>query len=136
MTPQDTPSVDAIRPVPGGWTRADMERDTSWIHVLDAEEIAAFEQALRHALATGKDMFDMSIEDFPLDARVRRRLVALVDDTQGGFGVKLLRGFPVERWDVDALRKLFWGIGLLLGAIIRPFTGPLTINASTTMLCE
>ncbi|AZG12355.1 TadE/TadG family type IV pilus assembly protein [Cupriavidus pauculus] len=26
--------------------------------------------------------------------------------------------------------------GLLLGAIIRPFTGPLTINASTTMLCE
>lgn len=26
--------------------------------------------------------------------------------------------------------------GLLLGALIRPFTGPLTISASTTMLCE
>jgi len=26
--------------------------------------------------------------------------------------------------------------GLLLGPLIRPFTGPLTINSSTTMLCE
>ncbi|CAG2151501.1 hypothetical protein LMG19282_03998 [Cupriavidus campinensis] len=26
--------------------------------------------------------------------------------------------------------------GLLLGPLIRPFTGPLTINALTTMLCE
>lgn len=26
--------------------------------------------------------------------------------------------------------------GLLLGPLIRPFTGPLSINASTTMLCE
>ncbi len=26
--------------------------------------------------------------------------------------------------------------GLLLGALIRPFTGPLNIKASTTMLCE
>ena len=118
-TTNDIPSIDTIRPVPGAWTRADMERDQSWIHVLDDDEVAALEDALRHALATGKDMFDMSIEDFPLDARVRRRLVALIDETQGGFGVKLLRGFPVDRWDADALRNLFWGIGLLLG-VPRP----------------
>ena len=118
-TTTETPSRDTVRPVPGGWTRADMERDQSWIHVLTADEIEALEHALRHALATGKDMFDMSIEDFPLDARVRRRLVALIDETQEGFGVKLLRGFPVERWDTDALRTLFWGIGLLLG-VARP----------------
>ncbi|RZT36703.1 TauD/TfdA family dioxygenase [Cupriavidus agavae] len=119
MQATTTTAGNAIREVAGGWKREDVERDTSWIHVLSPGEIDALEQALRHTLGTGRDLLDMSIEDFPLDARVRRRLVALIDETQGGFGLKLLRGFPVERWDTDALRKLFWGIGLVLG-VARP----------------
>ncbi len=112
-------STRPIGPVAGGWTRRDVEQDNGWIHTLSGEEVDALEQALRHALQTGKDRFDMSLEDFPLDASVRRRLVALIDETQGGFGFKLLRGFPVQRWDEDALRLLFWGIGLVLG-VPRP----------------
>lgn len=109
----------SIGPVAGGWTRRDVEQDQGWIHVLSDVEIDALERALRHAQQTGKDRFDMSVEDFPLDAGVRQRLVALIDETQGGFGFKLLRGFPVQRWDEDALRLLFWGIGLVLG-VPRP----------------
>lgn len=112
-------ATQAIRPVAGGWTRRDVEQDDSWIHHLGDAEIAALEQALRHALQTGKGMFGMSVEDFPLDPQVRERLVGMVNETQRGFGFKLLRGFPVDRWSRDELRLLFWGIGLTLG-VPRP----------------
>lgn len=114
-------ATDSIRPIAGGWTRRDVEQDDSWIHHLSREQIGALEDALRHALATGKGMFEMSVEDFPLDPAVRDTLTGIVDQTQGqdGFGFKLLRGFPVDNWSRDELRLLFWGIGLVLG-VPRP----------------
>lgn len=108
-----------IQPSPGGWTRKDVEQDDSWIHRFTDAQIAGLEAALRHALASGKSAFEMSVEDFPLDAATRQMLVDAVDATQGGFGFRLLRGFPVAHWNEDALRTLFWGIGLTLG-VPRP----------------
>ncbi|MFG5408434.1 TauD/TfdA family dioxygenase [Piscinibacter sakaiensis] len=46
-------------------------------------------------------------------------LADAVEATQSGRGFVLLRGFPVERWGVEASRLLFWGLGLHLG-VPRP----------------
>jgi hypothetical protein len=110
-----------IRPIeePRGWTRADVERDASWIYRLSDAEIAKLERALTHALQTRKTPFQMSRDDFPLDADMIAQLKKIIAATQTGYGFKLVRGFPVERWSEDELRTFYWGLGLHLG-VLRP----------------
>jgi hypothetical protein len=104
---------------PHSWTRQELETDTSWILELSDEQIADFEQATQAALASGKSMFEMTREDFPIGAAARAALDAVVKGTQDEYGLKLLRGFPVDRHDDDAMRMLWWGIGLQMG-VARP----------------
>src|SRR5690606_30376872 len=110
-----------IHPVqqPRGWTRADVQQDTSWIYRLTDTEIESLEQALRHALSTGKTFFEMSPEDFPIDEAVLARFKSVIASTQNDYGFKLVRGFPVENWTEDELRIFYWGLGLHLG-VPRP----------------
>lgn len=110
-----------IEPIqqPRGWTRTDLEQDSSWIYRLTDIEIADLELALRHALETGKGFFEMSRDDFPLGKAMVDRLKEVVSSTQTDYGFKLVRGFPVERWTEEELRIFYWGLGLHLG-VPRP----------------
>ena len=110
-----------IQPIeqPRGWTRADLERTSDWIYRLTLEDIAALRQALAHALATGKSLFEMSAADFPIDPALRARLASIVDSTQHEYGFKLMRGFPVQDYSEDELRTFYWGLGLQIG-VPRP----------------
>lgn len=110
-----------IEPIeePRGWTRADLENDTSWIYPLTDEDIDGLRRALAHALATGKSRFEMSGADFPIDAALRARLASIVQSTQHEYGFKLMRGFPVGDYSEDELRTFYWGLGLQLG-VPRP----------------
>src|SRR3954471_2825228 len=104
---------------PGGWTRQQLESDTSWVYLLSRTQIAEFKAAMRHAKATGKSFCDLSPDDFPIGQDAQRALDAVIEGTQGLLGLKVLRGFPVDRFDADSMRMLFWGIGLHLG-VPRP----------------
>jgi hypothetical protein len=104
---------------PRGWDRADIERDRSWAVRLTAAQIADFEQALAHAVRTRKQPFEMTRTDFPIGGDASALLRAAIGETQIGRGFQLLRGFPVQKWSVDEVRTLFWGIGLHLG-VARP----------------
>ncbi|NYT84784.1 TauD/TfdA family dioxygenase [Pollutimonas harenae] len=110
-----------INPIqePRGWTRAEVEQDSSWIYRLTDAEIADLEQALRHALSTRKSFFELSQEDFPISKAVLERFKSVIASTQNDYGYKLVRGFPVEHWTEDELRIFYWGLGLHLG-VPRP----------------
>lgn len=101
------------------WTRRQLEADTSWQYTLGPDEVDDLVAALTRAVATGKPLLEMSREDFPLTGRSAALLRRIVDGTQSGFGISLVRGFPVGGFSEDELRILFWGLGMALG-VARP----------------
>ncbi|MDR5881940.1 TauD/TfdA family dioxygenase [Caballeronia sp. LZ032] len=102
-----------------GWKGPDLAQTEAWFHRLSDDAIADFETAMRTAVASGKDLFDLGVEDFPLGAAGRAALAVVHDETQQGLGVMVLRGFPVARHEPAHLRLLFWGLGLHMG-VPRP----------------
>lgn len=101
------------------WSRAELAQTEDWFHRLSEEAIADFETAMRTAVASEKEMFDLDVRDFPLGDAGRAALGRVHDATQKGLGVMVLRGFPVARHAPAHLRTLFWGLGLHMG-VPRP----------------
>lgn len=104
---------------PRGWKRADLERDPSWLQPLSAEEIHDLEAGLHSVLALNKTEFELSVSDFPLTRVTEQLIKRTITATQTGFGLCLLRGFPVNKWSKTEMRTLFWCLGLHLG-VPRP----------------
>lgn len=102
-----------------GWQAGDLRDDSRWRHCLSEAAVADFSRALEQALSTGRAPFHLGIDDFPLGAAGEEALREVIDGTQHGTGVMVLRGFPVRRFQPDQLRLLFWGLGLHLG-VARP----------------
>jgi hypothetical protein len=104
---------------PKGWSRADLERDRSWIHRLTPEESDELLRGLAALKACGRGLFDTDRSDFPIGPAVRRMLDEAVEQTQTGCGFRMLRGVPIAGLSDADVRLLFWGIGLQLG-VARP----------------
>jgi len=102
---------------PANWMGPDIQDDPGWIHHITAAEIAEIEAALAAALATGKAMQDLTAADFPLPT-VADILGDVRRELEDGLGLKLLRGFPTDRFDDAALRIIYWGLGLHLGTAV------------------
>lgn len=116
--PAATPTGTAETPhriaLPCAWTAAELEADPSWIWPFQPEHIEELDAALRLSKETGKGIFEATKEDFPLPT-FAKVLDDLLHALEHGRGVVLMRGFPVERYDVDDLRRIYWGIGAHMG---------------------
>lgn len=99
---------------PCAWTRAELEADPSWIWPFQPDQLEELDAALRLSKEAGLAPFAVTKSDFPLPT-FGKTLDALLDALERGRGVVLMRGFPVERYEVDDLRRLYWGIGTHLG---------------------
>jgi len=109
-------NVSSAQPIVGPmvWQGADLERSTDWVRRLTAPEIDELETALRAAQRRGPGWQTTAREDFAIP-RVDRLLEEVSRELEDGRGLVVLRGLPVERYDEDELRLLYWGIGLHLG---------------------
>src|SRR5262245_53966650 len=56
----------------------------------------------------------MTRADFPIP-RLARALAEVSAELEDGRGLVLLRRLPVERYDEDEVRIVYWGLGLHLG---------------------
>ncbi len=99
------------------WTRAEIEADDDWIHVLTDAETDDLDRALQGVRGRTGKLSDISRSDFPLPV-LAPRLAELEGDVRTGRGFSLLRGIPVERYDDDDLFLMKWGIGTHLGRAI------------------
>ena len=106
-------------PPPRAWGAEELRRDHSWIQRLSKAEIEGFEGALAHARGLAKDWLEMTAADFPLDDAASAALQRAFESTQTGYGICLLKGFPVDRWSVEEARLVHWGVGLHVG-VARP----------------
>ena len=105
-----------VEPMAGreAWQGSEMARSTDWIVPVPARAVDEMDAALQHLERRGLRWPDFGRDDFPLPT-FSRDLSAVLDEIENGRGFVLLRGFPVERYPLERLRNLYWGVGAHLG---------------------
>lgn len=99
------------------WKGPDLHSDTSWIHRLDADEIAEIDRAFRQVKARGLSWGAFGKELFALP-QLAKKLATVDHEIRHGRGFALIKGFPVERYTVDELKTIYWGLGVHMGQVI------------------
>ena len=102
---------------PADWRGPELARRTDWTCRLTAADRAEIDAGLDRALARNRPFAEMTAADLPLPAFARRLLHAR-DVLETGCGLFLFRGFPLEGRSVEALRRLYWGIGRHVGTAV------------------
>ncbi len=102
---------------PSAWQGRDLAGRTDWLRGFTPSEIAELDAALRATAARALPLLAIARADFPLPA-LGPRLAGIRAELEEGRGFVLLRGLPVERYALDELRVIFWGIGTHLGTAL------------------
>ncbi len=118
LTSTREPAV-AMQPVvdPAAWHGEQLEQDDSWRFELTAQEIAEIDAAVAGVKQRGLEIKDITLADFPLPT-LETKLAAMKQQLMQGRGVTLLRGVPVERYDIEESAIAYWGIGLRMGQAV------------------
>jgi hypothetical protein len=86
-----------------------------WLYQLSEQEVDELELAANNYLEAGRDIGEMTIQDFPL-AEFSQHLVELKQKLLVGIGVEVIRGLPTERYSKSVSAAIFCGIGAHLGS--------------------
>lgn len=119
----------AIQPIigPSVWRGAELAERDDWIFQVDAATLADLEGAVADARARGEDSATMDIDQYTLAgmAEIGAQVRSALSD---GYGFCLLRGIPVDRFQVDELKMLFLLLGKHIGLIGPQENGPRSIG--------
>jgi hypothetical protein len=99
---------------PWVWTPAEMAERDDWIFPLSAAALEDIDSALSDIKRRGLAMESITAADFPLPSYATD-LADIKSSLVGGSGMSLVRGLPVDRYDLDDLRLILWGIGTHIG---------------------
>ena len=97
------------------WYAEDVRQDDAWVLRMTPTEIAGFEAALQHAKRANKPLLEMTQADFPLPLESQSVLRRAIASTQDRWGMCLIKGFPVDRWNEAETRMAYWGMSLYMG---------------------
>jgi len=103
---------------PKPWLANDIKRDTRWIRPLTSAEKLGLLKGLTVFLASNKPLEDSSGEDFAFED-VKQLLQDINHQLYQGFGLIVLKGFPIEGLDEPSIKALYWGFTNQLG-VLRP----------------
>lgn len=96
------------------WRGSDLEVDRSWEHQLTDGDVAEIEAALATVKDLGLELSRISAADFALP-QLSSKMDAIGTELRNGRGFAMLRGLPVERYELDDLEKIYWGLCIQLG---------------------
>lgn len=100
---------------PGAWKGSQIDWKSQGLHVFDADELAEIDEALRFLKSRGDlDFPHINPNVFPLD-KTAAFLTGLVDHLRFGCGFVMLRGLPREKYSVDDMARIYFGLGSYLG---------------------
>ena len=121
------------------WRSRDLADEAEWTHVLTPQERSEICRAVEHARSAGKTPVTLTRGDFPVP-RLEARLAEWAAMLHRGRGFVLVRGFPVDELEPDAIELAYFALGLQLGTPVsqdadgsllghvrdlgRPRTGP------------
>ncbi len=91
-----------------------MERRSDWLVPLDAQDIAEIDAAVAPLVARQADIASITRADFPLP-RLSAKLEQVLQALLHGRGFAVMRGLPIQRYDMRQAATAFFGIGAYLG---------------------
>ena len=94
------------------------KREDDWTYRLSTDDIAALDDAVARFAARDMDVLDIKREQFPLSG-FADVLKGIEVDLQDGLGFKIVRGVPVERYDIREAAIAYFGICSHLGEASR-----------------
>ena len=106
---------------PAAWKGPELFDRADWLHELDSDEVAEVQAALGRVDAAGLELEKITPQSFPLP-RLSRRLATIQDSLENGPGAALVRGWPAADFDLEANRRVHWGISRHLGTPVSQST--------------
>ncbi len=99
---------------PADWSPADLGPVETWSYRLGERDIEELGAAVAHVRRNGVPLTDIDSDSFPLRtfARVLHDVYRELID---GRGMVMLRGFPIERFDREAVAIAYLGLGAYVG---------------------
>ncbi len=97
---------------PSVWLGSDIKNSKRWIRDLSARHVEELDTAL-HAVK-GRQWSEIRRSDFPLKG-LDDLLGDIANELENGCGIMKLRGFPVDKYGEEDLRRLYFGLGTHLG---------------------
>lgn len=113
-----TPLGTDLKPIDGpqAWTGRDQAALASeWSYELTATDVAEIETALANVRET--PVLAIGNADFPLPG-LAERLQTIKREVLNGRGFFLVRGLPIERYDIADAARIFWGMGAQWGEAV------------------
>ncbi len=99
---------------PGAWKAGDFKSKDDYAFDFTKRHIDALDDALSRVKGRGLTVETMSRDDFPL-AAIQDDLTAIQDQVRNKRGIVLIRGFPNDRYDLNDLELVYWGLGTHFG---------------------
>lgn len=103
---------------PKPWLAKDIKQSTQWIRPVSETERTGLRKGLSAFLASGTPLEEASGADFPFED-VKQLIQDIHDQLYKGYGLIVLKSFPIEGLDEEAIKKLYWGFTNHLG-VLRP----------------
>ncbi|HAA91842.1 MAG TPA: taurine catabolism dioxygenase TauD [Rhodospirillaceae bacterium] len=99
---------------PAAWRGEDMMTRDDWRAPLTDAHRAEIATAIDLAKQSGKNVLDLTKEDFPLPT-LGPYVAALNADLEGGRGFTVIEGLPGQELDDETGKIAIWGLGLYMG---------------------
>jgi hypothetical protein len=122
-----------LKPIPSpvAWRAEEMRDSARWICELTSSDISDIERGLAQ-VKSRRLAIPFAADDFPLGG-FADRIAQLRKDIEYGSGVCLVRGLDVDRYGLDDVRLIYWGIGAHLGTgLAQTPRGELLIDVMDT----
>lgn len=99
---------------PAAWKASDFPSKDDFAIDLERRHIEALADELARCKAAVSDHTEVTPSSFPL-AAIAEEVTAWRQEVQRGSGIVLLRGFPIERFELDDIKLMYLGLGSHFG---------------------
>lgn len=96
------------------WVAADHQSNTAWLYQLTAADLAEIDAAVGKVKAAGLVPPNFTAAQF-VTPGFGATLAKQARELEHGRGFFLLRGLPMDKYDLDTVKTIYWGIGVHLG---------------------
>ncbi len=99
---------------PSVWLGREMQNSPRWLRQMDEAVLCEIDAGLASVKTRGLEWRQVGREDFATPA-IAALMQDVAEELENGSGIVKLRGLPVERYDDADLRRLYYGLGSVLG---------------------
>ena len=102
---------------PGAWKAVDFASKDAYAFDFTKRHCDALDAALMGVKRAGLTIDEIGRAEFPL-AAIEDDIAAIDNEVRDGRGIVLIRGFPLDRYDLDDLATVYWGFGTHFGTAV------------------